>query len=185
MGERGEISRRARFLAGQVCVPRVRVPRCGPSDHDRRGLPARLKSQPHFKSPSATSSRSLSPTHAMPPAAGPAPSSDDNGSEQPASCLTCKRTSGGIVAAAGIWGLAQVRRNQTKPNQTRPDFVDADARSLSRWSSFSRMQAQFDSSIDRGSKRWMRVLGAGLLFAGVWYGFVTSYAIPPHRKPKH
>jgi len=124
------------------------------------------------------------PTHAMSPAAGPAPSSDD-GSEQPASCLTCKRTSGGIVAAAGIWGLAQVRRNQTKPNQTRPDFVDADARSLSRWSSFSRMQAQFDSSIDRGSKRWMRVLGAGLLFAGVWYGFVTSYAIPPHRKPKH
>ena len=120
MGERGEISRRARFLAGQVCVPRVRVPRCGPSDHDRRGLPARLKSQPHFKSPSATSSRSLSPTHAMPPAAGPAPSSDDNGSEQPASCLTCKRTSGGIVAAAGIWGLAQVRRNaaSTKPNQT-------------------------------------------------------------------
>ena len=186
MGERGEISRRARFLAVEYACPGSACPGCGPSDHERPGLPARLKRQPHFKSSSATSSRSL-PPHAR-----------NVTRRWPSTVLRRRQRAACVVPhlqahlgrySCCCWDLGP--RTGAKKRciyQTKPDIVDADAlsRSLSlSWSSFSRMQAQFDSSIDRGSKRWMRVLGAGLLFAGVWYGFVTSYAIPPHRKPKH
>jgi hypothetical protein len=45
-----------------------------------------------------------------------------------------------------------------------------------------RDQAHFDTGIQRSARMWMRFLGTGLVLSGLWYGFVSDFVFPMHRK---